>query len=59
VIRNWGDGNARVTLDGKPIAPGKDLRFGHVRSLEGTDLIIWIRTQTAHPLRVKVTLAGT
>ena len=59
VIKNWGDGNARVTLDGKPIAPGKDLRFGHVRGLEGTDLIIWIQTQTAHPLRVKVTLAGT
>ncbi len=56
VIKNWGDGNARVTLDGKPVAPGKDLRFGHIRRLAGTDLIIWIHTQASHPLRVRVIL---
>jgi hypothetical protein len=37
VIKNWGDGEARTTLDGKPITAGKDLRFGHVQRLEGTD----------------------
>ena len=58
VIKNWGDGEARVTLDGKPMTPGKDLRFGHVQRLEGTDLVVWIQTQATKPLRIRLTSAG-
>lgn len=58
VIKNWGDGEARVTLDGKPMVAGKNLRFGHVQKLEGTDLVIWIQTQTAKPLHVRLTPVG-
>jgi hypothetical protein len=55
VIKNWGEGGARVTLDGKPVAAGKDLRFGHVERLEGSDLVVWIQTQATKPLRVRLT----
>ena len=58
VIRNWGDGEARMTLDGKPMGAGKDLRIGHVQRLEGADLVVWIQTQAVKPLRVKLTPAG-
>jgi len=58
VIKNWGDGEARMTLDGKPMTPGKDLRFGHVQRLEGTDLVVWIQTQAMKPLRIRLTPAG-
>jgi hypothetical protein len=58
VIKNWGDGEARMTLDGKPMTAGKDLRFGHVQRLEGTDLVVWIQTQAMKPLRVRLTPAG-
>jgi hypothetical protein len=58
VIKNWGDGEARMTLDGKPMTAGRDLRFGHVQRLEGTDLVVWIQTQAMKPLRVRLTPAG-
>lgn len=58
VIKNWGDGEARMTLDGKPMTAGKDLRFGCVRRLEGTDLVVWIQIQSTKPLRVRLTPAG-
>ena len=55
IIKNWGDGDARMTLDGNPLAPGKGLRFGHIQRLEGTDLVVWIQTQAVKPLRIKLT----
>ena len=58
VIKNWGDGEARITLDGKPRPVGTDLRVGHVRRLEGTDLIVWFQTEATKPLHVSVTPAG-
>ncbi len=58
VIKNWGDGEARITLDGKPRPVGSDLRVGHVRRLEGTDLIVWFQTEATKPLHVSVTPAG-
>jgi len=58
IIKDWGDGEARMTLDGKPMAAGKDLRFGHVQRLEGTDLVVWIQTQAIKPLRIRLTPAG-
>jgi hypothetical protein len=58
VIKDWGDGEAHMTLDGKPMRAGKDLRFGHVQRLEGTDLVVWIQTQAVKPLRIRLTAAG-
>jgi len=55
VIKNWGDGEVRIVLDGKPTAPGKDLRFGYVQRLEGTDLVVWVQTQAVKPLRIELT----
>jgi hypothetical protein len=54
VIKNWGDAGVRVNLGGRPMAPGKDLRFGYVQSLERTDLVIWIQAQATRPLRIRL-----
>jgi hypothetical protein len=58
VIKNWGDGEARLTLDAKPMKAGKDLRFGRIQRLEGTDLVVWIQTQATKPLRVRLAPTG-
>jgi hypothetical protein len=58
LIKNWGEAEARMTLDGKPTTGGKDLRFGHVQNLERTDLVVWIQTQANKPLRVRLTPMG-
>jgi hypothetical protein len=56
VVKNWGEGGARLKIDGRPVAGGKDLRCGIIRKLEGTDLVIWIRKESVTP--VKITLAS-
>ena len=46
VVKNWGDASVTLTLDGKAIPRGKDFRCGHRPTLDGTDLIVWIKTET-------------
>ena len=50
VVKNWGDANVTLTLNGKTIPRGKSFRFGHQQTLDGTDLIVWIKTETQTPL---------
>jgi hypothetical protein len=45
VVKNWGSRPAKLTMDGKQIPRGKDLRFGHNKTAEGTDLVVWLKTQ--------------
>lgn len=52
VIRNWGESDATLRIDGKPAAKNSLVRFGHIRRLEGTDLVIWIEKQSSSPLRI-------
>lgn len=42
VMEHWGESDPVVQIDGKTLTPGNALRFGHRKTLEGTDLVIWI-----------------
>jgi len=50
VVKNWGDANVKLALNGKTIPRGKGFRFGHQQTLDGTDLVVWIKTETQAPL---------
>jgi hypothetical protein len=54
VVTNWGEGDAQLRVDGKPVAWGKDLRVGHIQRLDGTDLVIWMRKQSMQPLSIEL-----
>jgi len=54
VIANWGKKDATLTVDGKKIKRGKDFRFGHRHRLEGTDLIVWLKAESAKPLKISL-----
>ena len=54
VVKNWGHANPTLTLGGKGIPRGTDFRYGHRQTLEGTDLIVWIKTQTQMPINVRL-----
>jgi hypothetical protein len=45
VVKNWGNRPAKLAIDGKDIPRGKDFRFGHNKTLEGTDLVAWVKTK--------------
>jgi hypothetical protein len=54
VIRNWGSATPVVTIDGAPAPFGKDVRMGIVHTLEGDDLVLWLRKESTSPVRVSV-----
>jgi hypothetical protein len=55
VIQGWGDVSANLELNGEAVMIGKDARIGHRYGLEGTDLVVWIRTESIDPVTITVT----
>jgi hypothetical protein len=53
-IKNWGDREPKLRLDGKPAARGANVRYGFVPTLEGTDLVVWLRMEATKPTRVEI-----
>lgn len=52
VIAGWGDREAVLKVDGKDVPRGQDFRYGHRRTLGGTDLIVWVKTESNKPLKL-------
>jgi hypothetical protein len=52
VVKNWGDGGAELKIDGRRIKRGKNFCFGHRHSLEGTDVVIWVKTESTKPIQI-------
>jgi hypothetical protein len=45
VIERWGESTPALTLNGKPVAWGKEARYGLVGTLERSTLVVWLRLQ--------------
>lgn len=54
VIKGWSEGGAQLKIDNTEIERGKTFRFGHHRQLEGTDLIVWIKTEIMKPVSITI-----
>lgn len=46
VIENWDGGEIAIKMDGKNIARGNNFRVGKLTTLECTQMIIWIKTES-------------
>jgi hypothetical protein len=51
VVKGWGDGVPSLTIDGRPVVRGDGLRIGHIRRLEGTDLVVFVTVRATTPVR--------
>ena len=58
VIRNWGDAEPKVRINGKLVARGPDFRYGFVPTVEGSDLVVWLRMESPRPTRLDFTAAN-
>ncbi|UCC23222.1 MAG: LamG domain-containing protein [Planctomycetota bacterium] len=58
VIKNWGEAGAVLTVDGEKIKCGKSFRYGHRKTAEGSDLIVWIKKESTRPLEVSLLSEG-
>ena len=52
IIAGWGDGEAVLQVDGKEVPRGADFRYGHRRTLDSSDLIVWVKTVCEKPLKL-------
>jgi len=55
VVKNWGDKTPSLSIDGMPSVEGRDIRFGLVPTLSGTNLLIWIVRESTSPVRIEWT----
>lgn len=55
VVEGWGDAVPALTVNGKPVAWGKDARYGLVRKLEGTTLVVWLRLEAESETSIELT----
>jgi hypothetical protein len=53
-IKHWGAQNPKVIMNGRVLKQGQDYRIGHLPKLVGTDLVLWIKCQSAAPLTLSV-----
>lgn len=52
VLKNWGESGAMLKINGKKTECGKDFRLGHRHRVDGSDLIIWVRTESTQPMQI-------
>jgi hypothetical protein len=58
VLKNWGEKQVKLRIDGKPVAPGAAFRYGFVPHLEGTDLVVWLATESTNPIKLEFSEAN-
>ena len=54
VIKNWGQAQPRLNINGKPVKPDKNFRIGHRHTLESSDLIVWLKIESTDKLKVSL-----
>jgi hypothetical protein len=54
VIKNWGDQIPRLRVNGRAVSWGPDFRVGQVHTLEGTNLVIWMKLQATNLTTVEL-----
>ena len=58
LIENWGDARPEFAVDGVRRPRGAGARYGYRQRLDGTDLVVWLRLESARTVRVRITPAG-
>ena len=58
VLKNWGDRSATIAADGSALPLGPDCRLGWTRTLEATDLVVWLRRESTLPVTIQIAPGG-
>ena len=54
-ILGWGKADAKLKLDGKMVSRGENFRWGHRQTIDGDDLIVWLKADSILPLKFLLT----
>jgi len=54
LIKNWGRSDPSIELNDIPLPVNKEYYFGHNMSIEGTDLLIWVESESKEPITLTI-----
>jgi len=54
VLKNWGENDVEVKIDGKTIESGKDMRIGYETTPSGTDMILWFKMKSDRKVKFRL-----
>ena len=54
VVKNFGQSDVAVKINGKSLKAGRDFRAGHRHALGTDDLIVWIKTEHTEPFTISL-----
>ena len=54
LIKNWGDEEPSIKVDGRVLKKGKGYQVGTIHTLEGGNLILWIEKTSTMPVRISL-----
>jgi hypothetical protein len=58
VVEGWGEAIPELRVNGKPVAWGKDARYGLVGRLEGSTLVVWLRMEAETETSIELSPVG-
>jgi hypothetical protein len=54
VLEGFGDGAVDVSIARQRLEPDRSLRTGYRKTLDGTDLLVWLETTSTEPVSVRI-----
>jgi hypothetical protein len=54
IVKNWGDYPVAVEVDGRILKAGVGYKIGRIRTLKGSDLILWIEKYSSTPVKIRL-----
>jgi hypothetical protein len=54
VLEGFGDGAVDVSIGGQRLEPDRSLRTGYRKTLDGTDLLVWLEKASTEPVGVRI-----
>jgi hypothetical protein len=58
IVEDRVEGGARLKVDGRPVGWGRDFRYGVIRKLESTDLVISMQKEVSTAVKIALVSEG-
>jgi hypothetical protein len=58
VVKDWGEGGARLKINGENVRRRRNFRLGHNHRLEGSDLVVWIKAKSTKSITLSLSPVG-
>ena len=52
VIKNWGNQDVSLEIDGKSVTQSKAFRYGFRDTVEGTDLVVFVEKKSVKSIKI-------